>query len=88
MDIVNFRTQKLTEAVKDEQITKLNTKSSSSNRKSRVLKQPVYFSSLINGFNSKLQRDTAIVKGLNKADENKSQTTPIDTLLKRASLDT
>ena len=78
--------------VKDEQIAKLNTKSaslqlSSSSRKSRVPKQPVYFSSLIDGFNSKLQGDTTTVEGLDETDDNKPQTTPINTLLKRASLD-
>ena len=55
---------------------KLNSKPTllqlgSRTKKSKVLKQPVYFSLLINGFNLKLQRDTAIVKGLNEADKNK-----------------
>ena len=55
---------------------KLNTKStlsqlSSSTRKSRVLKQLIYFSLFIDGFNLKLQGDTTIIKDLDKADENK-----------------
>ena len=55
---------------------KLNTKLtllqlSSSSRKSRILKQPVYFSLLINGFNLKIQTDTTIVEGLDKANKNK-----------------
>ena len=58
MDIVNLRTQRLTEAVKDKKAINLNTKStslqsSSSAKKLRVLKQLVYFSSLIDGFNTK-----------------------------------
>ena len=76
MDIINLKTQKLTKIVKDKQITKLNMKltssqSSSSSRKSRVPKQLIYFSSIINRFNLKLQGDTTIVNGLNEADKNK-----------------
>ena len=93
IDLVKLRAQKLIKLVKEEQATKLILKSilsqlGSSTRKSRILKQPVYYSSLINAFNAKLQGDTGTVKGLDEVNKNESQTTPINTLLNRASLDT
>ena len=95
-DIVDFRNQKLTGTIKkekDKQVKKLKAKPtslqpSSSTRKLKVPKQPVYWSSLINGFNVKLQRDTSLVKSLDETDKDEPKSTPINTLLDTASFDT
>ena len=57
-------------------------------KKPKAPKQPVYYNSIIDGFNAKLQKGITNVKGLNEADENEPQMVPINSLLKRALLDT
>jgi len=57
-------------------------------KKQRIPKQLAYYDLFINGFNAKLQRHIAMVKGLNNISTDKSQTTPINTLLNRVALNT
>ena len=75
IDLIKLGAQKLIKSVKEEQAIKLTLKLillqlGFSTRKSRVLKQPVYYSSLIDAFNAKLQRDTGTVEGLDEVNKN------------------
>ena len=93
-DIVDIGTRRLSGGLKEGQPTKLSSKSTSSPsepsraRKQRIPKQPAYYDSLIDGFNAKLQGRITVVEGLDDIDVNEPKTTPIDTLLDRAVLDT
>ena len=93
-DIVDIGTRRLFGGLKEGQFIKLPFKSTSSQlepfraRKQRILKQPAYYDLLIDGFNAKLQGRITVVEGLDDINTDEPKTTPINTLLDRAALNT